>query len=182
MNVNLSLFNNSSYDTGRSFFVRTIWHFINAVLLQSPLNPSSKLKIIILRLFGAKVGTAVMLKPSINIKYPWKLEIGDYSWIGENAWFDTLAHIKIGSHVCISQGAYLCTGNHDYTKEAFDLIVKPIIIEDGVWVGAKAIICPGVTLGSHSVITVGSVVTHDTEPYTIYQGNAAKPIHKRVIF
>lgn len=134
-----------------------------------------------MRFFGARIGRDVRLKPSINVKYPWHLEIGDYTWIGEKVWLDSLALIRIGKNVCISQGAYLCTGNHDYNKETFDLIINPIIIEDGVWVGAKATICPGVTLKTHSVITAGSVVTKDTEPYTIYRGNPAEPIRKRII-
>ena len=75
----------------------------------------------------------------------------------------------------------MCTGNHNYKKQSFDLIVKPIIIEDGVWVGAKAVVCPGVTLRTHSVITAGSVVTKNTEPYTIYQGNLAVQVKKRII-
>jgi len=77
----------------------------------------------------------VVFKPSINVKYPWKLEIGDHSWIGEGAWLDSLAPIRIGSNCCISQGVYFCTGNHDWTDPAFGLIVKPIVIEDGAWVG-----------------------------------------------
>lgn len=87
----------------------------------------------------------------------------------------------MATNICISQGAYLLTGNHNYKKESFDLFIKPIVIEDGVWDSAKAIICPGIILKSHSVITVGSVVSKDTEPYTIYQGNPAVPIGKRVI-
>jgi len=181
MKTDLAKFQNTSYKPGRGFIIRGIWFVKNVLLVQNPLNPFSNLKVLLLKLFGAKIGKSIVLKPSINIKYPWNIEISDHSWIGDGVWLDSLEKIKIGSNVCISQGAYLCTGNHDYTKEAFDLIVKPIVIEDGVWVGAKAVICPGVTLKSHSVITAGSVVTADTEPYTIYQGNPAKPIRIRVI-
>jgi len=181
MKTDLAKFQNTSYKPGHGFIIRGIWFVKNVLLVQNPLNPFSNLKVLLLKLFGAKIGKSIVLKPSINIKYPWNIEISDHSWIGDGVWLDSLEKIKIGSNVCISQGAYLCTGNHDYTKEAFDLIVKPIVIEDGVWVGAKAVICPGVTLKSHSVITAGSVVTADTEPYTIYQGNPAKPIRIRVI-
>ena len=103
------------------------------------------------------------------------------SWIGENVWLDSLELIKIGDNTCISQGSYLCTGNHDWTDQAFKLVVKPIIIEDGVWVGSKSIINPGVTLKTHSVITAGSTVTKDTDPFTIYQGIPAQPEKKRII-
>jgi len=100
-------------------------------------------------------------------------------WIGENAWLDSLATIKIGSHVCISQGAYLCTGNHDWSDPAFGLIIKPIIIEDGAWIGARAVVLPGVSVASHAVVTAGSVLSQTTEPYVIYAGNPASAIKKR---
>ena len=179
--VKLSAFDNSWYNPGRGFIIRIAWHFANALLLQNPLNPSSCLKIVVLRLFGAKIGEGVVLKPSINVKYPWNLEIGDYSWVGENAWLDSLAFIKIGSNSCISQGVYFCTGNHDWTDPAFGLIVKPITVEDGAWVGARATVLPGVTVRSHSIVAAGSVIGKDTEPYKIYAGNPAVAVKERRI-
>jgi putative colanic acid biosynthesis acetyltransferase WcaF len=176
MNVDLSKYNNSWYDPGRSFIIRAIWYILSALFINNYLNPSSKLKIVLLKLFGAKIGKEVDIKPGVNIKYPWNIEIGDHTWIGENVWLDSLEKIGIGNNVCISQDAYLCTGNHNYKAEAFNLIVEPIIIEDGVWVGVKAIVCPGVTLKTHSVLTAGSVATKDTEPYTVYQGNPSRPV------
>lgn len=181
MKVGLSKFGNAWFDPGRGFAARSLWFLTSAIFFQNPLNPFSTLKVVFLKIFGAKIGRGVFIKPSVYIKYPWNIEIGDHSWLGEGAWIDSLVSIKIGNDVCISQGAYICTGNHDYTKETFDLFVKPIVIEDGVWVGAKAIICPGVILGSHSVITAGSVVTRDTQPYTVYQGNPAQAVRKRII-
>ena len=158
-----------------------VWYFVSAFFFVTHINPSSSLKIRILKLFGANVGKGVVIKPRVNIKYPWKLAIGDYSWIGEDVWIDNLEEIIIGSNVCISQGAMLLTGNHNYKKSSFDLITGEISLEDGVWIGAKAVVCPGVTCKSHSILTVGSVATLDLEPYTIYQGNPAKPIRKREI-
>lgn len=181
MNLDLSRFDNSWYNPGRGILIRTLWHYINAVFMQSPLNLSSALKIFILKSFGAEIGVGVVLKPSINIKYPWNLEIGDYSWIGEGVWLDSLGTIKIGNHCCISQGAYFCTGNHDWTDPAFGLIVKPITVEDGAWVGARATVLPGVTIGSHSIITAGSVVSKNTDPNMIYAGNPAQPAKERKI-
>ena len=179
MRVDLSQYDNSSFNPGRGILVRALWYFANVLLLQNPLNPLSSLKVLLLRIFGAKVGKGVVLKPSINVKYPWNLRIGDHCWIGEGAWLDSLAPITIGHHVCISQGSYLCTGNHDWSDPAFGLIVKPIVVEDGVWIGARALVMPGVTLGSHSVVTAGSVVTGDTEPRMIYAGNPARALKKR---
>jgi putative colanic acid biosynthesis acetyltransferase WcaF len=179
--IDLTKYDNSWYKNGRNLPTGVLWFFLNAILIQNRFNPSSKVKTILLRLFGSKIGKGVVLKPSLNVKYPWNLEIGDHSWIGEKTWLDSLSPIIIGKHVCISQGAYFCTGNHDWTDPCFGLIVKPIIVENGVWVGAQAVILPGVTLAAHSVVSAGSVVTKDTEPYMIYAGNPATKVKKREI-
>lgn len=181
MRVDLSKFDNSWFRPGRRFLTRTIWYFVNALFLQNPLNPSSKFKVFLLKLFGASIGTEVIIKPSVNVKYPWNLKIGDYTWIGEGTWFDSLEKISIGSNCCISQGVYFCTGNHDWSDPAFGLIVKPITVEDGAWVGARATLLPGVTIGNHSIVAAGSSVSKDTEPNMIYVGNPAQPVKKREI-
>jgi putative colanic acid biosynthesis acetyltransferase WcaF len=139
------------------------------------------LKVFLLRLFGAKIGKGVNIKPSVNIKYPWRLTIGDYSWIGENVWFDNLDNVVIGYNGSFSQGAMLLCGNHNYKKTTFDLIIGAITLEDGVWIGAQSVVCPGVVCKSHAILTVNSVATSDLKSYTIYQGNPAKEIRKRVI-
>jgi putative colanic acid biosynthesis acetyltransferase WcaF len=180
MQSNLATFNNETYHPGPAF-KRFIWHYINSFFLNSALFPAYGLKRALLRLFGANVGRGVLIKPNVNIKYPWFLEIGDHTWIGENVWIDNLAWIKIGANVCISQGAYLLTGNHNYKISSFDLIIKEIIIEDGVWIGAKSTVCPGVICKTHSVLAVGSVATKNLEAYTVYQGNPAISVKERVI-
>lgn len=134
-----------------------------------------------LKWFGARVGKGVVIKPGVNIKYPWRLSIGDYSWIGERSWIDNLGHVSIGAHCCLSQGSMLLCGNHDYKKPTFDLLIQPINLEDGVWIGAKAIVTPGVTCRSHSVLAVNSVAIGNLEAYSIYQGNPATLVRKRDI-
>ena len=178
--VNLSKFDNSWYKPGNAF-KRFVWYFKNIFLFKTSLPWPNSLKIMTLKFFGAKVGSNVLIKPNVNIKYPWLLEIGTNVWIGEEVWIDNLAKVTIGNNVCLSQGAMLLCGNHDYKKETFDLIVKPIILEDGVWVGARSVVCPGVTMKSHSVLSVGSVLTKDAEAYGIYQGNPAVMVKKREI-
>jgi len=178
--VDLSKYDNSWYKPGNPL-KRGLWYIINHLFLKSGLFPFSRFKVFLLRMFGAVIGKNVNIKPSVSIKYPWFLSIADNCWIGENVWIDNLAIVTIGSNVCISQGAYILCGNHNYTKSAFDLIVKPIMIEDGVWVGAKSIICPGVLVGTHSVLTAGSVATANLEAYTIYQGNPALKVKARMI-
>ncbi len=179
--VDNSSFNNTWYQPGRSKAILLLWFLINALFFQNPANPWSGLKIWLLRLFGARIGKGVVIKPSVNIKYPWRLEIGDYSWIGEDVWIDNLADIRLGANVCLSQGAFLLTGNHDYRSAAFDLKIGNIVLEDGVWIGAKAVVCPGVTCFSHAVLTVNSVATANLEAYGVYQGNPAQKIRDRII-
>jgi len=178
--TDLSKYDNSWYHPGKKV-VCIVWYFVNVLFFVSHIIPFSGFKIWFLKLFGAKVGYRVVIKPGVNIKYPWKLVIGDYSWIGEDVWIDNLEQVIIGSNVCISQGAMLLTGNHNYKKSSFDLMLGEITLEDGVWIGAKSVVCPGVTCHSHSVLAVGSIATKDLEAYTIYQGNPALPIRKRII-
>ncbi len=166
-------YNNDWYKPGGSTIKRTLWYFTNALIFQNPLIPLTGLKVALLRLFGAKIGKGVVIKPSVNIKYPWRLTIGNHTWIGEKVWIDSLENITIGNNCCLSQGAMLLCGNHNYSKPTFDLITKKVTLEDGVWIGAYAIVCPGVNCGSHSVLAVNSVATKNLQPYTIYQGNPA---------
>lgn len=181
MRINLSRYDNSWYHTGGSITKRFLWYFTNIFFLINPLNPCSGIKVKILRLFGAKIGKGVVIKPSVNIKYPWNLSIGDYTWIGEKVWIDNLVQVTIGSNVCISQGAMLLCGNHNYKKPTFDLMVGEIILDDGSWVGAQSVVCPGVTVHSHAVLGVASVANRDLEAYTIYQGNPAIKVRDRII-
>lgn len=178
MSTDLSSYNNSSYNPG-NIFKRLSWYVVNRLFFNTHLPYSPLLKNSILRLFGAKVGKKVVIKPKVNIKYPWFLSIGDNVWIGENVWMDNLCNVSIGSNVCISQGAMLLCGNHNYKKSNFELIVGEITLEEGVWIGAKSIICPSVTCKSHSILTVGSIATKDMESYFIYQGNPAQKIKER---
>lgn len=177
----LSTYNNSWYNPGGGPIKRLLWYYINILFFMNPLNPFSGLKVFLLQLFGAKVGKGVVIKPNVNIKYPWLLEIGDYTWIGERAWIDNLAQVKIGKNCCISQGAMLLCGNHNYKKPTFDLIVKPITLEDGAWVGALSVVCPGVTIKTHAILTVQSVAAETLEPFALYKGNPAVRIRERVI-
>jgi putative colanic acid biosynthesis acetyltransferase WcaF len=180
MHSDLSKFNNEWYKPGSKLKI-LIWFFCNAFFLQNKYNPFSKIKVIVLRLFGAKIGTGVMLKQSISVKYPWKLTIGNDTWIGENVWIDNLDDVRIGNNVCISQGAMLLCGNHNYKKSTFDLEIGKITLEDGVWIGAKSIVTQNVVCHSHSVLAVNSVANGDLVSYSIYKGSPALKIRDRKI-
>lgn len=176
--VRLDTFSNPEYNPGNPV-KRFLWYFVNLTIFKSRMFPIYGFKRSVLRLFGAKIGNGVVIKPAVNIKHPWLLEIGEYSWIGEEVWIDNLSPVKIGAHCCLSQGALLLTGNHDYKSSSFDLITKEITLEDGVWIGAKSIVTGGVTCCSHSILSIGSSTSQDLEAYSIYRGNPAEKLKTR---
>ena len=179
LKTDLSTFNNDWYNPG-NLFKRMLWYLISIAFFKSSF-PFYGTKIFLLRLFGAKVGKQVTIKPHVTIKYPWKLEIGNHVWIGEYVWIDNLAKVTLKNNSCVSQGAMLLCGNHNYKKTTFDLLIGEITLEEGAWAGAKTVVCPGVKLGSHSLLTVGSVATTNLEPYWVYQGNPALKLKPRII-
>jgi putative colanic acid biosynthesis acetyltransferase WcaF len=179
--TDLSAYNNTPYHPGGGMLKQILWYYVNAIFFKSSMFPVYGFKNALLRLFGARLGKGVEIKPCVNIKYPWLLSIGNYVWIGENVWIDNLVMVTVGNNVCISQGALLLTGSHNYKRQAFNLITGSIHIEDGVWIGAKSIVNQGVTVSSHAVLTSGSVATKNLDPYSIYQGNPALKIRDRAI-
>ena len=181
MNVALSSYSAARFDRGASQLRELIWLFVSLVLFRLCPLSLSPLKRAVLRAFGARIGVGVIIKPQVKITFPWKLTIGDHVWLGEECWLLNLERIIIGNNVCISQRAFLCTGSHNFKSATFDLIVKPITVEEGAWVGAAGWIGPGVTMGSHAVLTAGSVAATDLEAWGIYKGNPAVLVKKRVI-
>jgi putative colanic acid biosynthesis acetyltransferase WcaF len=179
--TDLSSYNNHPYHPGGNALKRLLWYYINIFFFKSSLFPFYGFKRLLLRSFGAKLGKKVEIKPCVNIKYPWNLTIGDEVWIGENVWIDSLVMITIGSNVCLSQGAVLLTGSHNYKKSSFDLVTGGLTLEDGVWIGAAAIVNQGITIHSHAVLASGSVATKDLEAYSVYQGNPAVKVRTRTI-
>jgi len=176
----LDTFDNKGYKPG-SVLKRSLWYVINLVFFNTPIPFPSFLKRTILRIFGAEIGKGVVIKPSIKIKYPWMLSVGHHSWIGEGVWIDSLGKVEIGANCCISQGAMLLCGNHNFSVSSFDLIVGDIRLEDGVWLGAKSIVTSGITCHTHSVLSVGSVTSKDLEAYSIYRGNPAEKTKSRTV-
>lgn len=181
MQVDLSRYSNSEYSPGRPKWIQGLWFFFGLPLLRASWFPLTSVRRLLLRLFGAKIGRSVVIKPGVRVKYPWLLEIGNHCWIGEDVWIDNLVEVRIGENVCLSQGAYLCTGNHDWSDPGFRLITGQITVRNGAWVGARAIICPGVCVGHGAVAAAGSVVTKHLEPDTIYAGNPAQAVRARAI-
>jgi putative colanic acid biosynthesis acetyltransferase WcaF len=179
--MELRSYTTGDFSPGRPLIVGVLWYFLGRHLLTTSLLPFSCIKRGLLRLFGATVGQHVVVKPGVKVKFPWRLHIGEHSWIGEDVWIDNLAEVTIGSNTCISQGVYLCTGNHNWRQTSFDLQPAPITLGNKVWVAAQVKVGPGVQINDGSVVTLGSVVTGSLPAYGIYRGNPAVLVGPRVI-
>ena len=178
--VRLDEFNPSSgLKRGRSKLVEISWYFIKMLFFLTAFPFPNYLKKIILSLYGAKVGSGVVIKPRVNIHMPWKLIVGNHVWIGEEVFILNFENVIIGNNVCVSQRSFLCAGNHDFKLENMPYRNGPITLEDGTWVGASCFVGPSVTIGFDSVVTAGSVVSSSISPNGIYRGNPAKFIKKR---
>lgn len=136
----------------------------------------TRVKTTALRCFGMKIGRGAVIRSRVIISFPWRVTMGDHVWIGDDVTILSLAPVTIGSNVCISQRAFLCTGSHDFSRPTFDLITKPIVIEDHCWIGAMAFVGPGVTVEKGSMCAAASVVVKNVPQGSIVGGNPAKPL------
>lgn len=178
MQTDLSKFDVGEYRAGPKLKT-LVWFFVNYYIFDSAFPWPYGFKAALLRLFGAKVGEGLVIKTKVRIKNPWRLSIGNHCWIGESVWIDNLENVEVGNHVSISQGAMLLTGNHDYTISSFPYRLGGIRLEDGVWIGAQSVVCPGVTCASHAILTVQSVAAKDLDAWSIYAGNPAVFVRTR---
>jgi putative colanic acid biosynthesis acetyltransferase WcaF len=166
-------------DRGRTKPVEAAWYLLKCLFFLSPLPWPSGFKCSLLRLFGATIGRQVYIKPRVNIHFPWKLSVGDFTWIGEEVFLLNFEPIAIGAHCCISQRAFLCTGNHDYRQVDMPYLNRSIYIGDGAWIGAQVFVAPGSAVGSETVVTAGSVVFGDLVAGMVCSGNPCRPIKPR---
>ena len=164
---------------GRSAAFVQLWWIVQALLIHPSPQVAYGWRRWILRLFGARVGSNVLIRPSVRVTFPWRLTIGDYVWIGDNVELYSLAEITIGAHAVVSQGSYLCTGSHDANSPSFDIFAKPIIVGEEAWIAAQAFVCPGVRLGRGSVVGARSFVTEDTREGGVYFGKPARYVRQR---
>ncbi|QJD96957.1 colanic acid biosynthesis acetyltransferase WcaF [Mucilaginibacter robiniae] len=177
--VRLDEFNPAGFNRGASKFKEVTWYFCKMLFFLTAMPFPNGFKISILKWFGAKVGAGVIIKPRVNIHFPWKLEIGNHVWIGEEAFILNFEKVTIGDHACLSQRAFLCGGNHDFRDPAMPYRNGPITLCQGVWIGAGCFIAPNITIDIDSVITAGSVVTQNVQANSIYRGNPAVFIKPR---
>jgi putative colanic acid biosynthesis acetyltransferase WcaF len=176
----LASFNNRCYHAGRCRIVRALWYLVSLLIFETSWVPFVRPKCWLLRLFGAKIGRGLVIKPNVRIKYPWRLSTGDHCWIGQGVWIDNLADVRLGDHVCVSQETYICTGSHDYHKRTFDLITLPVELGNGVWLGARTLILGNVSIGPNAVVAAGSIVTKAVAAAAIVAGVPARRIGKRM--
>lgn len=179
--VELRRYDNSWYDPGGSVAKRALWMLLGQPVFGCVWLPGSGPRVHLLRAFGARIGERVVIKPGVRVKYPWHLEIGDDCWIGEDCWIDNLTAVRIGCNVCVSQGAYFCTGNHDWSDPRFGLRVEPIELGEGAWAGAKSILTPGTVLGQYAVAAAGAVVRGTIPDFEVHAGNPAQFTKRRTI-
>jgi putative colanic acid biosynthesis acetyltransferase WcaF len=176
--IDLSCSGKGNYVRTKDPFVMIVWLVIEACIINNYLMPFSKVRVFLLRMFGAKIGNNCRFLHALKVKFPWNLEVGDNSWFGEDVWIYNQALIKVGSNVCISQGTFLTTGSHDLARD-MALQVAPIIIEDGVWISSKCVVQKGLTIHRSAVVTPLSVVHKSLEAEGIYGGNPCRFIKKR---
>lgn len=177
--LRLNDYDPSGSDYGRPKFVVFLWNCCQETLFRFSPAPCYGFRRWLLKLFGCKLGEAVRVRPRARLHYPWRIEIGDYSAIGDDAWLYSIAPIKIGEHTTISQKSFLCTATHDYNNPRFKLTHQPISVGNGVWIAADVFVAPGVTIGDNAVIGARSSVFHDMPPGMVSYGYPCCPIKPR---
>jgi acetyltransferase-like isoleucine patch superfamily enzyme/glycosyltransferase involved in cell wall biosynthesis len=158
---------------------RVLWMITSATLFRCSFHNWYGWRRLILRLFGAKIGERVRIRPSVKVEIPWNLEIGDDTAVGDYAILYCLGKVTIGQHVTISQYAHICAGTHDYRSRRFPLLRLPITIEDDAWIAADAFVGPGVTIGTRAVVGARATAVKDVPPEHVVAGCPARFIKMR---
>lgn len=178
MRRSLAGFTGGGYDKGRSPLWQVAWLLVSGLLVTRWWCPA-RVRTAVLRRFGAQIGRNVLIRHRVRIHWPWKLTVGDDSWIGEGAWLLNLEPITLGSDVCISQDVLLCTGSHDRRSPTFEFDNAPIAIGDGAWVAARATVLRGVSVGQDAVVGAGALVTRDVAPGAVVVAPAGSTLDVR---
>ncbi len=160
---------------------RALWGVVYMLLFRPSARPFHEWRSFLLRCFGAKVGRGVCVYGTATIWAPWNLELDDYASMGDHVICYSMAKVRLGKKVVVSQGSHLCTGTHDYTSPTFQLYALPITIGDDAWVCAECFVGPGITIGAGAVIAARSVVTKDAPEWMVCAGSPCKPIKPRIM-
>jgi putative colanic acid biosynthesis acetyltransferase WcaF len=165
---------------GKSGWYVQLWWIIQALFFKTSPQFLYSWRRFLLRSFGAKIGRNVIIRASVHTQFPWKVTIGDYSWIGDDVVLYSLGRIVIGDNVVVSQKCYLCTGSHNYNDLSFPIYSIPITIEDECWLATDVFVAPGVVIGKGSVIGARSSVFKSIPPGKVYAGSPAVLLKDRV--
>lgn len=157
---------------GRPKAVVFAWAAVELIFVTNPWQVSSRLRVGVLRMFGAQIGRQVIYRPRTKVKFPWKLKVGDRSWIGEGVWIHNQDEVEIGSDSVISQDAFITTGSHAHRRD-MALLTKPVRIEDGAWVTSRVVVLGGSKIGRLALVAPSSVVSGSVPENTIVRGNPA---------
>ncbi|HEY9750864.1 MAG TPA: hormogonium polysaccharide biosynthesis acetyltransferase HpsU [Allocoleopsis sp.] len=177
--MDLRRYDQSGYDRGRPGWYVLLWWLVQAIAFPLTPHPANGLRRRLLQLFGAKVGQGVVIRPTARFTYPWKVAIGDYSWIGDDVVFYSLDRIEVGCHCVISQKSYLCTGSHNFQDPAFALVTAPITVGNGAWVATDCFIALGVEVGANAVVGARSSVFSSLPEGQVCWGTPCRPHYPR---
>ena len=177
--VNLSEFDKSGLERGRSRGVEIAWWLARVSIVQTRFPWPSIFRKAVLTLFGAKVGKNFYCRPELAVHFPWKLEIGDNVWLGERTVLHNIEHIYIGSNTALGHEVFITSGGHDVRSRLFSYKNQEVHVGDQVWIGSRATILAGVQIGQGTVVAAGSVVTKPTEAWSIYGGVPARKLRAR---
>ena len=144
-----------------------LWSACELLFVTNPWQISSRLRVAVLRAFGAEIAPGVIFRPRTRVKSPWKLHIGERSWIGEGVWFHNQDHIRVGADVVISQETFLTTGSHRVRTD-MGLITSPIRIGDGAWLTSRCMVLGGSVIGESAVVQPMTVVKGAVAPGQVY--------------
>ncbi len=175
----LSIYKTPKNFRGKSKVIVQLWWIIHAIFFKLSPQVFYGWRRFLLRSFGAKIGKGVIIRPSVQITYPWKISIGDYSWIGDEVVLYSLGNISIGSNTVISQRSYICTGTHNFSKIDFPISAKPIVIKDQCWLATDVFVSPGITIEEGVVVGARSTVVKNLESFSVYVGSPTKKIKDR---
>jgi putative colanic acid biosynthesis acetyltransferase WcaF len=179
--VDLRRYDQSKFDRGRPSWYILLWWLVQAIAFPLSLHNLNGFRCWLLRCFGATIGQGVLIRPTARFTYPWKVEIGDYSWIGDDVVFYSIDAIRVGQHCVISQKTYLCTGSHDIRDPAFGLITAPIAIDNGAWVATDCFVGHGVTIGANAIVGARSSVFRDLPAGYVCLGTPCRPVQVRIV-
>ena len=166
---------------GRNAFIVQLWWLVQAIFFRNSPQFLYGFRRFLLRLFGAKIGKKVIIRPTVRITYPWKVTIGDYSWIGDDVVLYSLGIIEIGANTVISQKSYICAASHDYSKLDFPIFASKVVIADACWLATDVFVAPGITINSGTVVGSRSSVYKDLPKNKICMGNPAIIIRDRKV-